>query len=104
MRHMDTNLLWMQNAVKKLGPDVDKVLVTENSADLGANVHAGPDHGKYCQTSSIIELHEFTKHRSVGNSSIAGDAGGLISLPAVPALLCAALPGEIGGTRSLRKA
>ena len=45
MRHMDTKLLWMQIAVKKLGPDVDKVLVTENSADLDAKAHADLGHG-----------------------------------------------------------
>ena len=47
VRHMDIRLLWTRDAVKRLGLKVDKVLGTENSADLGTKRHSAPDHAKY---------------------------------------------------------
>ena len=102
--HMDTRFQWAHTTVKRLGPDVDNILVTENSADLDTKVQVGQDHAVYCQKRNAIISPEFTSPKSAEVHSTAKDGGGLVSLRDRRALLCAALVRESGGSWNHKKA
>ena len=99
MCHMGTMFQWAHTTVKRLGPDVDEVLVTENSADLATKVHVGQDHAVYCQKSNARK-----SHKSAEVHSAAKDGGGLVSLRTPRPLLCAALVREAGGSWNPKRA
>ena len=101
---MDTRFQWAHTTVKRLGPDVDKVLVTENSADLDTKVQVGQDHAAYCEKSNAIVSPIFANPKLAEVQPTAKDGGGLVSLRDRRALLCAALVRESGGSWNPKKA